>query len=87
MRFVRADVPDAGILRRHHRQAGFYRIGIIAVGNIDRIEGVFHRHADHGIRQPLNVIHIAGNGRVTEIEIQHVGELIKVALIDAFLTQ
>ena len=87
MRFVRADVPDAGILRRHHRQAGFYRPGIILVGNIYRVEGMFHRHADHGVRQPLHIIHVAGDGRVAEIEIQHVREFIKIALIDAFLTQ
>ena len=49
--------------------------------------GMFNRHADHGIRQPLNIVHVAGNGRIAEIEIQHVCQFVKVAFIDAFIAQ
>ncbi|MNP74813.1 hypothetical protein D3C76_1717520 [compost metagenome] len=45
------------------------------------------RHTDHGVGQPLNVVHIAGNGGITEVEIQHVGQLVEIAFINAFVTQ
>ena len=87
MRFVRADIPDAGILRSHHRQTRFERSGVKLVGNIYRIQRMFHRHADHGICQPLNVVHITRDRGIAEIEIQHVRQLVKVAFIDAFVAQ
>ncbi|MNY05670.1 hypothetical protein D3C86_1383990 [compost metagenome] len=87
MRLFRADIPDTRVLRGHHRQTRFDGVGIILIGNVHCIEGMFYRNADHGIRQPFNVVHIAGNRRITEVEIQHMGQFVKVAFIDAFITQ
>ncbi len=87
MRFVRADIPDTGVLRCHHRQTGFDGIRIILIRDIDGIQRMLNRHTDHGVRQPLNVVHIAGDRGITEVEIQHVRQLIEIAFIDTFITQ
>ena len=87
MRFLRADVPDTGILRRHHRQTVFDRLRIVAIGDVNYVQGMFDRHADHGVRQPFDVIHIAVDGRVAEVERQHVGQFIKIAFINSLATQ
>ena len=87
MRLFRADVPDTGILRRHHRQTVFDRLRIVAIGDVNYVQGMFDRHADHGVRQPFDVIHIAVDGRVAEVERQHVGQFIKIAFINSLATQ
>ncbi|MOA51357.1 hypothetical protein D3C78_1744980 [compost metagenome] len=61
MRFVRADVPDTRILRRHHCQTSFYGVGIIPIRNVNGIQSMRDRHADHGVSQPLDIVHIAGD--------------------------
>ncbi|MNZ37585.1 hypothetical protein D3C78_550360 [compost metagenome] len=83
MWLIRADIPDTGVLRGHHRQTRFYCISIIAIGNINGIQSMFYRNAEHGICQPFNVVHITRDGGITEVEIQHVRQFVKVAFIHA----
>ncbi|MNP48003.1 hypothetical protein D3C76_1420930 [compost metagenome] len=84
MRFIRADKPDACVLRRHGVQTLGNRFGVVAVGQVRRIQRMFDRHAQHGIHQPFNIVHITGDRGITEIQVQYMGDLIKIALLDAF---
>ena len=87
MRFVRADIPDTGILRCHFIQTRLHGFGIVPIGNVYRIERVGNRHADHGVRQPFNVPHITSDRRVAEIEIQNVRQFVEITLIHTFIAQ
>ena len=86
MGFLGTDVPDARILRRHHRQAIFDSGRIVTIGDIRRIQRMRYRDADHSVRQPFDIVHIAGNRRIAEVEIQHMRQLVKVTFIYPFFT-
>ena len=87
MRLLRADIPDACILRRHHGQPVFNRLRIVAIGDVDHVQRMLHRYANHGVRQPFHVIHIAADRRIAEIKRQNMGQLIEIAFVDALATQ
>ena len=59
VRLLRTDIPDARMLRRHLVEARFNGGGIIVVSQVWRVQRMLYRHAQHGVRQPLDVIHIA----------------------------
>ncbi len=83
MRLLGADIPDAGVLRGHHRQPVFDRLRVVLVGNIHHVQRMLDRHPDHGIRQPFHVVHVAVDRRIAEIQRQHMRQFVEIAFVDA----
>ena len=87
VRLIRADEPDARVLRRHGIQTFGDRLRIITIGQVRRVQRMLNRHAQHRVHQPFDVVHVARDRRITEIQVQNMRDFIEVALLDAFAAQ